>query len=170
MAQGEIRIGIAGAGASDFASSPVSVLTLYRGGDEPFTLRSVFGFNAPGDPTIYGSTPITGPQYAPRQLWTLSPWLTRDEANQLYALALWQKANGTALRLIDEVDTITIDTTYNNRTLLSSTTPAWGANYRTGYGIFSVQLTVEGEWSQYLGLWAGTEDEARAVTFTATEV
>jgi hypothetical protein len=171
MAIGEIRIGVKGSGASDFSTAALGVLTLYRAGtDAPLSSRAPLGLNTALEPSIYGTTPIIGPAYTPKYLWTLAPWLTLDEALHLQALVLRQKSAGITLRLIDEVERITIDTTYNNRTLISQLTPAWGATYRTGYGVFDVHITLDGEWNQYLGLWADNSTQARGATFTAVEV
>jgi hypothetical protein len=171
MAIGEIRIGLAGDSTSNFATSSLGVLTLYRAGvDAPLTSRAPIGLNVPGEPSNAGTTPITGPAYTPKYIWTLAPWLTLDEALHLQALVLYQKSAKATLRLIDEVDRITIDPAYNNRTLLSEATPTWGSSYRTGYGVFSVLLTLDGDWNQYLGLWGDDGSQARAATFTAVEV
>jgi hypothetical protein len=171
MAFGEIRIGLPGAGASDFATSTLGTLTLYRAGDDvPLSSRAPLGLNQAGNPTTRGTTPIFGPDYVPKYLWTLAPWLTLDEALHLQALVLYQKSAKSSLRLIDEVDRIVIDPAYNSRTLLSELTPSWSATRRTGFGIFAAHVTLEGEWSQYLGLWGDDGSQARSATFSAVEV
>jgi hypothetical protein len=96
--------------------------------------------------------------------------VSRDQADQIYALALYQKQAGGALRLIDEIDPVVYQTGYNSRVLLAETTPSWGANNRKGYGVFSIQLQLDGDWDQYLGLWADDLQQARQLTFTAVEV
>lgn len=171
MAVGQIRIGIPGNSTSDFNTASLAVLTLYRGeAGISLSQRSPIGLDTTGTPTNWGTTPITGPAYAPKYLWTLSPWLTRDESLHLEALVLYQKSTQNALRLIDEVDQIVIDPSYNNRTLLSPATPTWSASYQTGYGVFSVHLQLQDDWSQFIGLWDGTTTPARAAVFTAVEL
>jgi hypothetical protein len=88
-------------------------------------------------------------------------------------MSLHQDETKTTFRLIDEVDTVLIKSGYNdtNRTLLSSTTPSWTNSYAEGYGVFKVVLIFEGDWDQYLGLWADDEQsQARQCSFLAVEV
>jgi hypothetical protein len=171
MAFGQIRIGIPGNTSSNFSTATLAVLTLENAtADAPLSLRSPIGFNTAGTPSNYGTTPITGPAYTPKELWTLAPLLTASEAMHLRALVTYQKSTGNPLRLIDEVDLIAIDPAYNNRTLLEQTTPSWGSGYRTGYGVFSVQLQLDGDWNQYFGIFNATGEQARVVTFTAVEL
>jgi hypothetical protein len=171
MAAGEIRIGIPGNSTTNFNAASLAVLTLYRGGEGvSFSQRAAIGYDTTGTPTNWGTTPIIGPAYAPKFLWTLTPWLTTSEAQHLEALAIYQKSTQNALRLIDEVDQVVIDPAYNNRTLLSQTTPSWGAAYRVGYGVFSVQLQLEDAWSEYIGQWAEDDAGAKAATITAVEL
>jgi hypothetical protein len=171
MAFGEIRIGVPGNSSSNFDTSAIAVLTLDTAStDAPLSLRSSLGFDTAGDPTTYGTTPIFGPQYTPKELWALAPLLTNTEAQHLRGLLTWQKANKAALRLIDEVYPITVLTTYNTRTLLSETTPSWGGAFRQGFGIFAVQLQIDGPWNDYFGIWADSGEQARLATFTAVEL
>ena len=171
MAAGEIRIGIAGNNTTNFNTASLAVLTLYRGEEGiSFSQRAAIGYDTTGTPTNWGTTPIIGPAYAPKFLWTLTPWLTTSEAQHLEALAIYQKSTQNALRLIDEVDQVVIDPAYNNRTLLSQATPSWGPGYRVGYGVFSVQLQLEDAWSEYIGQWAEDDAGARAATITAVEL
>lgn len=171
MAAGEIRIGIPGNSTSNFNTSTLAVLTLYRGeADASLSQRSPIGFDTAGTPTNWGTTPITGPAYAPKYLWTLSPWLTESEAQHLEALVLYQKATQNPLRLIDEIDKVVINPSYNNRTLLSPTTPTWTSSYQVGYGVFSVQLQLQDDWNQFIGRWTGEDAPARAATLTAVEL
>jgi hypothetical protein len=173
MAIGEIKIGIAGSGSS-FATSPIQPIVLYRGdAGAPFVQRSVLAALAPGEPTLYGTTPLIKTPYPQRFSWTFAAWVTKNEARQLLGLSLWQDENKTPLRLQDEVDTILIKAGYNDagRSLLAgATTPSWGTGYSEGYGIFSVALVFDGEWDQWVGIWAEDESQARQVTFAAVEV
>lgn len=171
MAVGEIRIGIPGNSTSNFNTASLAVLTLYRGeAGVSFSQRSPIGLDSTGTPSNWGTTPITGPAYTPKYLWTLSPWLTEAEALHLEGLVLYQKSTQAPLRLIDEVDRVVVNPAYNNRTLLSAATPTWAPSYQTGYGVFSVHLQLQDDWNQFIGVWDGTTTPAKAAVLTAVEL
>lgn len=173
MAYGEIQIGIPGSGTA-MATSPIQPITLYRGdAGAPFVQRSVFAALSPGEPTLYGTTPLIKTPYPQRFSWAVAAWVTKNEARHLMGLSLWQDENKAPLRLYDEVDTILLKAGYNdaNRSLLpGSTTPTWGTGYSEGYGVFSVALVFDGDWDQWVGIWSEDETQARQVTFAAVEV
>jgi hypothetical protein len=171
MAVGEIRIGVPGTGAADFNTTAINVLTLDKASTEsPLSTRASLGFDNATEPSNAGTTPIVGPSYTPKQLWTLAPLLTADEAEHLRGLLTWQKANKSPLRLIDEVDLITVLNSYNPRPLIGEITPTWGAGFRRGYGIYAVQLQIDGPWNDYFGIWSDSLEQARLATFTAVEL
>jgi len=171
VAVGEIRIGVPGNSTSNFNTASLAVLTLYRGeAGASFSQRSPIGLDSTGTPSNWGTTPITGPAYVPKYLWTFSPWLTETEAQHLEGLVLYQKSTQNALRLIDEVDKVVINTSYNDRTLLSATSPTWATGHQVGYGVFSVHLQLQDDWSQFIGMWDGTTTPARAAVLTAVEL
>jgi hypothetical protein len=175
MATGEITIGIPGAGASNFATTPIPSLVLYRASAEaPLASRSELGFSTLEGRSNWGTSQVSGPNYSARYSWAIAAMLTEDQARQLGALAKWQDGqykgqSDGKLRLIDELEPLDPEPTPHSRTLLSALNPSWNAAYSYGYGVFDVLLQLPEDWRQQVGRWA-TGEGARLVTFVAVEL
>ncbi|MEO0533232.1 MAG: hypothetical protein AAF215_05130 [Cyanobacteria bacterium P01_A01_bin.123] len=176
MVAGDLTLGIPGAGASDFATTPIPSITLnlWPDDDDAEPLRSESGYAEVEERSSEGTPQIIGPSYEPTYLWTVPVMLTLDEAIQLGALAKWQDAEykayrDGALRLIDEIDYLDAEPSPHSRTLLSALNPSWNAGYEYGFGVFKVKLQVPGNWRRIAGRWTDSDEEARRVIFQLVE-
>lgn len=175
MAVGQLTLGIPGATATTFATSPLPAVTLFRSpAGAPLASRSPLGYAELTGRSNRRTPQISGPAYAPTYAWAVATMLTLDEALQLEALATWQdrsykaKADG-ALRLIDELEPLGPEPDPHSRTLLSPITPTWASSYRYGYGVFAAKLQLTEDWKQQVGVWASGA-EARLCTFSLVEL
>lgn len=176
MAQGDISIGIPGAGTSDFAALPIPSLAFNRWSpDAGAPVRGEIGYASLAQRSTNGLPQIVGPAYGEKFLWPVAAMLTLSQARQLGALAKWQSreykaSRDGALRLIDEVDYVDSEPTPHSRTLLSSIPESWNSGYVYGYPVCPVLLQLPQDWKQFLGKWNSSGVEARLATFTLIEL
>jgi len=175
MALGQLTLGIPGNTATNFATTPLPAVALFRSSPEaPLASRSALGFAEVSGRSNRGTPLVAGPAYAPAYAWAVATMLSLTEALQLEALAGWQdraykaKTDG-ALRLIDETEVLGPEPDPHSRTLLEPLTPLWADTYRYGYGVFAVKLQLPEDWKQQQGVWA-SGDEVRFCTFSLIEV
>jgi hypothetical protein len=175
MAIGQLSLGIPGNSTTNFATSPLPAVVLFRSpAATPLAVRSPLGFAEVSGRSNRGTPQVSGPAYSPTYVWSVATMLTLDEALQLEGLATWQdraykaKADG-ALRLIDELELLGPEPSPHSRTLLQAITPPWATSYRYGYGVFPVKLQLPEDWKQQAGVWASGA-EARLCTFSLLEV
>ena len=176
MAVGQLRLGIPGNTSTNFASSPLTALTLTRSpAGAPLAVVSTVGWATLSDRSNRGTAIITGPSHSFFYSWAISALLTQDEALHLQALAQWQndklqkKESGFALRLIDETKFVIPEPSPHSRVLLQSITPPFGNSYRYGYGVFPVKLEIPEDLLSDAGRWA-SGNEAKLLTFGAVEL
>lgn len=174
MAVGELTLGLPGATATTFATTPIPALTLRRGSGDSVSTRSEVGFSALAGRSNWGTPQVSGPAYSTKYQWAVATMLTESQARQLGALAKWQDAaykarTDGALRLIDEVELLDDEPNPHSRTLLSALTTTWNSGYRYGYGVFPVLLQLPPDWRQQVGRWA-TGEGARLCTFAVSEL
>ena len=172
---GQLTIGIPGAGAADYVTTPIPSLVLFRQPtDAPLALRSELGYAEVTGRSNYGTPQVSGPNYDPTYQWAVAAMLTEAEARQLGALAKWRdrqyksNANGR-LRLIDQVEYLDSEASPHSRTLLATLTETWNAGYSYGYGVFDVKIQLPPDWRSQAGLWA-SGSQARLCTFSLIEV
>ena len=175
MAAGQLTLGIPGNSTTNFATTPLPSLVLYRSpADSPLATRSPLGYAEVTARSNRGTPQVSGPAYAPTYAWAVAALLTLTEALQLEALSTWQdraykaKTDGK-LRLIDEVEMLGPEPDPHSHTLLSTITPAWASTYRYGYGVFAIKLQLPEDWKQQVGTWTGGV-EARLCTFSLVEL
>jgi hypothetical protein len=152
MAEGQIRIGIAGGTATTFSTSPVPAITLSRvQSGQLLSDRSEISPLTIVGRSNYGTLAVGGPAYSTKYQWALNAVITDADSLVLGGLLEWQRANpDEGLRLIDEVQPLDpVDS--QPRTLLSTIAPSWNAGYEYGFGVFSVLLLVEPNWRQRFG-------------------
>lgn len=186
MAEGDFQLGIPGAGASDFATTPIPSINFIDcwTPDGGFPTRGEIGYATLADRSNWGTAQITGPAYGVRYIWPVAAMLTQAQARQLGALAKWQSlgyqglTNAEApttrvarpLRLVDEIEYLDSEPTPHSRTLLSSIQESWNSDYVYGYGVFEVFVQLPQDWRQLVGRWQHSGDQARLVTFTLVEI
>ena len=175
MAENDFRIGIPGAGASDFATTPVAALNITKTPQKGPPPRGPINIIQAGDtPSLNGIDILTGPSVAPKFLWTPTALLTSTQARQLTRLFGWQQsqfrnqADGK-LRLIDETRFIDdYERQVHGRTLLAQFDEADNAAQKYGYGVFNVVILLDPEFLQPSGALLG--DDTDTITFTLREV
>jgi len=132
MAQ-QLRLGIAGGGASDFVTSTYAVLTFQRirqGQGAPLSNRYPVSSLTVAGRSIAGTLATAAPAYATKFAWQIETVLTGTELELAENLAEWNKDNPTTgLRLIDEFQALP-SRLVTERTVLSG----------TQYGVFQVVL------------------------------
>lgn len=153
----QLRLGLPGAGTTDFATSPIPALTFDEWDETGIPTRRPLGFTAIGQRSNWGTAALVGPAHRVLYAWDVVTICTVAEARQLGALALWQVAqqkagNLGALRLIDETDYLDSEASPHSHTLLATLTETWNAGYVYGYGVFPVQLSLPEEWKRPVGL------------------
>ncbi|MEM9945395.1 MAG: hypothetical protein AAF810_04955 [Cyanobacteria bacterium P01_D01_bin.36] len=179
MAENELRIGIVGAGASDFASTPVASLTVTKTQRPGPPARSYIRYARPVDePSINGVDTFTGPSVGPKFLWTVSCLLTVTEARQLTRLFGYQNnrvsgidepKNTPNLRLIDETRYINdYERQQHGRTLLAELNEADNAAQKYGYGVFNVALLLDDDFLEAFGTLSGSKTDN--ATFQIREI
>jgi hypothetical protein len=174
MSEGQIRLGIPGTGATDFAASPIPSLTLDDWVAEGIPTPTPIGYKEIGTRSNNGVAGIIGPAHAILYGWQVVVVTDLDGMLQLGALAKWQKLNQdagslAALRLIDECNYLEAEPTPHTKTLLTPLNPSWNAGYSYGYGVFPVQLILSEGWNIPIGVFAdGTP--AYQLTFGVEEI
>ena len=175
MATGEFKIEIPA------SSPPIEALTITL--FEPGSVQpQQQGGIAPGTPSNWGTTPITGPAYNGKYGGSVAAHLTRSDLLKFQALVRWQQRQIKGLDAALTLDSgyslgnlkITDETTYldpepapHSRTLVAALTPAFAPTYRYGYGVLPAVI-VPGQ-SQQLGATLDGE-AAYLVPFTWVEV
>lgn len=173
MVFGQLTLGIPGAGASDFATTPIPAIVLGEWPADTPPTRQEFNYAVLQGRSSYGTPQVDGPAYGITYAWTVAAWLTMPEMLQLGALAKWQDrtyktpADGK-LRLIDEVRELDPEPSPHSRTLLSPLAPDWNAAYQYGFGVFNVKIVLPNDWDAYVGAANGVQ--RRIATFTLEEV
>lgn len=161
MSEGQIRLGIPGAGTTDFATSPIGFITLDDW--EPGTgipTRKPIGTSSIGQRSNNGVAAIVAPAYVTLYGWDVVAIADLTTTLQLGALARYQdtqqKAGNLApLRLIDETDYLDPEPNPHSKTLLTPITPPWNGSYRYGYGVFGVQLILPADgWRTPIGVFS----------------
>lgn len=137
--------------------------------------RSQAGFAAVSARSNWGTASITGPAYGITYTWAISAMLTEQEALQLEALALWgdaaYKAGGDGkLTLTDEIEYLPAEPNPHSRVLVTPLVPVWSSDYRYGYGVFDVLLSLVEDGKQTAGVWLDDGSHAKNLSFVATEV
>ena len=175
MALGQLTLGIPGNTATNFSTSALPAVTIFRSpAGSPMVSRSPLGYAEVAGRSNWGTAQVAGPAYAPTYAWAVAAVMSLDEALQLEALAGWQDraykaSTDGALRLIDETEMLAPEPDPHSRVLLSPLTPTWASGYRYGYGVFAVKLQLAEDWKQQVGLW-GNGDQARLCTFSLVEL
>lgn len=169
MAYGDIIIAIPG------VSPPIPALTIRRFRADGGYRRSQVGFVGLSGRSNWGTAAISGPAYNPTFSWSIAAMLTEAEASQLEALALWQdstfKSGGDGkLSLTDEIEYLPPEPNPHSRVLLTPLTPIWSSDYRYGYGVFDVLLTLAEDGKTSVGQWQDDGSHAKYLSFVAVEV
>lgn len=173
MAQGELTIGIPGAGASDFASSPITSLTITQTPQKGPPTRGKPPAVSVRSESINGTSAIGGRASAAKFIWTINCILSFDDARKLTTLADWQSdqyqnSNDGVLRLIDETKYINnFERQVWGRSLLAQIDESWNSAYKYGYGVFGVLLQLPEDFEAYFGNITTGES---SLTFTIVEV
>ena len=175
MTQGRLTLGIADTGASDFVSTPIPSLEIFRWTSAGAPQRGRQGWKSLDGRSINATSKINGPSYAPFFLWTITTVLTLSEMRQLSNLASWQndRYNGQdgKLRLIDEIQYIdNFDRQANGRALLSELSESWNTDYKYGHGVFNVKLQIPETFNTELGRLESDSSIVHTVSFLILEV
>ncbi|MEO1208609.1 MAG: hypothetical protein AAFX78_03620 [Cyanobacteria bacterium J06638_20] len=175
MSEGQIRIGIPGLNATDFASSPIPVVTLDGwDSDDGIPVREPIGYKVIGLRSNNGVAGITGPAHEILYGWQISCFADIHQTIQFHSLAQWQKAEQDAqrlgaLRFIEETDYLDAQPSPHQKSLLAAINPTWNAGYEYGYGVFPVQLILSSGWRRPVGQFSdGTP--AYRLTFAIEEI
>ena len=167
MPFGEFKLQIPG------VSPPIEPLVLRDfNGDFGWPRRSRVGISVASTPSNLGVTPITGPAYNYKYVWSCAFNLSPENRRHLKALANWQdrtvkaKQDG-ALLLTDELHELDPEPSPHSKTIASGTSQAWsgGSGYVYGYGQFLVKLEPGDDFEQRIN-WIGSE----VLTFRLVEL
>jgi hypothetical protein len=164
MAEGQLTIGIPGAGATDFAVSPIPSLVIQEWPEQLPVRSPVFAKQLAGF-SLYGTGRIEGPAHAIKYTWEVAAYLNAADARKLFRLFAWQQVNKSALRLIDEVELLDVP---DERTVLATLTEAYGSGLTYGFGVYGIWLQLAENWRSHAG--AFSDSYAKLVTFTMTEI
>ena len=176
MTQGRLTLGIADSGASDFVSSPIPSLEIFRWTSAGAPQRGRQAWASIAQTSVNGTTQIIGPSYSPRFLWPITTVMTLAEMRQLSNLASYQddqykQGNDGKLRLIDETAYIdNFDRQANGRSLLSELSESWNTDYKYGHGVFNVKLQIPETFNTELGRLESDSSIVHTVSFLILEV
>ncbi|MEM9116952.1 MAG: hypothetical protein AAGD09_03610 [Cyanobacteria bacterium P01_F01_bin.56] len=178
MAEHDLRIGIKGTGASDFAASPVGALTITRSIRRGPPGRAYIGSAQISSTSINGVSIFNGPSHADKFLWTITCLLTVTQARQLTRLkdyadhrikGIGQTKAGPNLRFIDETRYINdYERQQHGRSLLTQFDEADNAAQKYGYGVFDVHLILSDDFLEPFNKALGEDTDQ--LTFSVREV
>jgi hypothetical protein len=174
MAIGDLTIGIAGGSSTNFATSPIPSLRIYRWTADGAPVRGRLGYAELRQRSINGVAQINGPTHSPKFVWSIAAVMTLDEMRQLSNLANYQddqykSQTDGKLRFIDEIQYLD-NFERTGRTLLAEIAEVWNANYKYGYGVFAVKLQLPEEFNAELGRLNSDGSIVHTVTFQVLEV
>jgi hypothetical protein len=184
MALGQLTLGIPGATATTFATTPIPAVVLFRSpAGSPLASRSPLGYAEVAGRSNRGTAQVSGAQTIVTYVWAVATMMTKAEAQRLTKLANWQDwgykgitntgapaaKQDRPMRLIDETEELDGEPSPHSRTLLTPLTDPDNAAWVYGYGVFSVKIQLPEDWRQQIGVWASGA-EARLCTFSLVEL
>lgn len=151
-----ITIGLPGASATTFASSPIPSLEILKfpSGEILANRFSIGTVTAPRR-SNYGTPALNAPAYTTKYGWQINCILTEAEWLRLsalieYSTAEYKAGNDGKLRLVDETQFLPPEDSPHTKNLLSDITWPDNAGYVYGYGAFDV-IPTEPPTANYFG-------------------